>query len=131
MEKYSKPLEDFLSFLRQCSAELAEAIKTEELTDKQTQDILHHMELEDNTPFDYICEGIALTDIRNKRREAKDRRKILSPVVEWTETNQKTVNMLTQILGKVRKEEQSAAAVRYYIDRTDIVEKILEDNDRI
>lgn len=131
MEKYSKPLEDFLSFLRQCSADLAEAIKTEELTDKQTQDILHHMELEDNTPFDYICEGIALTDIRNKRREAKDRRKILSPVVEWTETNQKTVNMLTQILGKVRKEEQSAAAVRYYIDRTDIVEKILEDNDRI
>lgn len=129
MERYSKSLEDFLGFLRQCEAALSDAVKAEELADKQTQDILHQMELNNNTPYDYICEGIALTDIRNKRREAKDRKKILNPIVEWAAENQKTINILTQILGKVRKEERAATSRRHYINRTDIIEKILEDND--
>lgn len=97
--------------------------------EKQTQDILHHIELKENSLFDYIRLGLALRGIRKKRRKAKDTEKILVPMVEWISANQKVIAGLTQVLGKVRKEEKTAMSPRYYINRTDIVEKVLSDYD--
>lgn len=127
--KYSKELENFLNFLRQCEADMKAAAETKELMDKQTQDILHHIELKENSLFDYICLGLALRGIRKKRREAKDTEKILTSVLEWISANRKVIDGLSQVLGRIRKEEKVAMSQRYYINRTDIVEKVLEDHD--
>lgn len=128
MKHYSKELEDFILFLNECEADLKNAREVETLMDRQTQDILHHIELEESSHYDYICEGVSLKDIRNRRRVAKNEEKVLTPMVEWVCANRKTIDSLRQVLGKIRKEER-AAAQRFYVNRTDVIEKILKDND--
>ena len=65
-------LNAFLSFLRTCEETNRLAILTENDMDRQTQDILHNIELNENSQYDYICQGFTLRDIRRKRRKAKD-----------------------------------------------------------
>ena len=59
----STELNDFLSFLRTCEESNRLAILTENDTDRQTQDILHNIELNENSQYDYICQGFTLRDI--------------------------------------------------------------------
>ena len=68
----STELNAFLSFLRTCEESNRLAILTENDMDRQTQDILHNIELNENSQYDYICQGFTLRDIRRKRRNAKD-----------------------------------------------------------
>lgn len=59
----STELNAFLSFLRTCEESNRLAILTENDMDRQTQDILHNIELNENSQYDYICQGFTLRDI--------------------------------------------------------------------
>lgn len=78
---------------------------------------------------DYIALSIEQKSIRQNRRKAKDVRETLTQFVEWITTNKKFVDNLTQMLGKVRKVEKNVEKERHYVNRTDILKKVLLDND--
>lgn len=126
--KDSEKLSAFLDFLRNSDEELDIACFIQRDMDQATQDILHHIEMQENTQHELILEGIALKDIRQKRRNAKDRERILTPVVEWYAANQRVVNDLQRLLGKVRKEEKSIEN-RTYTNRTEVVRMILQEGE--
>ena len=126
--KDSEKLSAFLDFLRSSDEELYIVCSIQRDMDQATQDILHHIEMQENTQHEFILEGIALKDIRQKRRNAKDRERILTPVVEWYAANQRVVNDLQRLLGKIRKEEKSIEN-RTYTNRTEVVRMILQEGE--
>ena len=129
MKKYSEEIEHFLGFLEQCKADLKEAEKQEVLADKQTQDILHCLEFQELSLHDYIALSIEQKNIRQNRRKAKDARETLTQFVDFVSANKRFIDQLTQMLGKVRKAEKNVEKERHYVDRTDILEKVLSDNE--
>ena len=129
MKKYSEEIEHFLNFLEQCKADMKEAEKQEVLADRQTQDILHCLEFQELSMHDYIALSIEQKNIRQNRRKAKDVRETLTQFVEWITANKKFVDNLTQMLGKLRKAEKNVEKQRHYVDRTDVLKKILSNNE--
>lgn len=119
----STELNAFLSFLRTCEESNRLAILTENDMDCQTQDILHNIELNENSQYDYICQGFALRDIRRKRRKAKDIKEATAPICNWMKENRKVINDLERLLGDVRKQEKQAQN-RSYTNRTGIMKKL-------
>lgn len=93
--------------------------------DLRTQDILHNMELRENSQYDYICQGIALKDIRKRRRKAKDTKEITDLICDWSASRRGIIKELEQLLGKVRKAEKRTSN-RIYIDKTDVLKTLLE-----
>ena len=91
--------------------------------DRQTQDILHNIELNENSQYDYICQGFTLRDIRRKRRNAKDIKEATAPICNWMKENRKVINDLERLLGEVRKQEKQAQN-RSYINRTGVMKKL-------
>ncbi len=123
----SQSLSDFLEFLRQSQQDYSIAADIETTKSKETQDILHKIELEDVKYHDYAKLGKALKSIRNERREAKNIQLQLAPLVGWIKENQNIVRGLERLLGEVRKAETNIKNAHYY-PRTDVVNEILENN---
>ncbi len=124
--KYSEPIEEFLNFLREAQEAYNIAALSEKEADDETQYILHGLELNENKYHDCARLALALAKVRQERREAKDTRLQLQPVIDWAGQNAKTVKGLEQLLGVVRKAEKNLDC-RFYRPKTDIVEKALED----
>lgn len=122
--KYSEKLDEFLSFLRECSQEYTVASMAETEMNDETQDLLHCLELNDNKYHDLARISKALAIVRQGRREAKDKEMILEPIAEWTQQNGRTIKELERLLGAVRKAERNTEG-RIYAPRTDIVDKVL------
>lgn len=98
MDKFSGQIEDFLKFCKSC-VELNKIAAVKEIDlDNQTQDILHNIELNENYPYDYVLQGLALRNIRKERREVKDIQRITYPVVQWAKQNQKRSTSLRSCL---------------------------------
>ena len=93
--------------------------------DNRTQDILHRMELAENSQYDYICMGFTLKDVRQKRRQAKDLKEITQLICKFSHDYKIPIQELKQLLGAVRKAEKRTEN-RYYCDRTDVVKNILK-----
>ena len=123
----SQSLSDFLEFLRQSQQDYSIAADIETTKSKETQDILHKIELDDVKYHDYAKLGKALKSIRNERREAKNIQLQLAPLVGWIKENQNVVRGLERLLGEVRKAETNIKNAHYY-PRTDVVNEILENN---
>ncbi len=123
----SQSLSDFLEFLRQSQQDYSIAADIETTKSKETQDILHKIELDDVKYHDYAKLGKALKSIRNERREAKNIQLQLAPLVGWIKENQNIVRGLERLLGEVRKAETNIKNAHYY-PRTDVVNEILENN---
>lgn len=121
--KQSEYIEAFLKFLKDSSEQFSIAQSVEKDMDMQTQDILHHIELQENTPFEYITEGLFLRNIRRKRRRAKDTQRILKPVIAWVSDNARIIRSLEKLLGEVRKAERYTEN-QSYSPKTDVMEKI-------
>ena len=119
----STELNAFLCFLRTCEESNRLAILTENDMDRQTQDILHNIELNENSQYDYICQGFTLRDIRQKRRKAKDMKEATAPICNWMKENRKVINDLERLLGDVRKQEKQAQN-RSYTNRTGVMKKL-------
>ena len=92
--------------------------------DAATQDILHHIELEENTQQDYIYEGLQLHRVRKERRQAKDTQRMTKPIQEWTAANKRVIRDLEKLLGEVRRQERYIES-RSYTPKTDVL-RILE-----
>lgn len=72
IDDFSGKISNFLDFLKYCEDLNRQATVMEIDMDNRTQDILHRMELAENSQYDYICMGFTLKDVRQKRRQAKD-----------------------------------------------------------
>lgn len=78
--KDSEHLEVFLSFLRDASAQAIQAIEDERETDKQTQDILHRLELYMDSYHETARLGKLLRQVRQCRRKAKETYERTKPI---------------------------------------------------
>ena len=124
--QYSAQIENFLRFLMNCDEEYNIAVSRENDADAATQDILHHIELKENSQLDYIYEGLQLHRIRKERRRAKDTQQLTKPIKEWAEVNKRIIKELEQLLGEVRRQERYIEN-RSYTPKTDVL-RILEDD---
>lgn len=124
--QYSAQIENFLRFLTNCDEEYNIAVQSESNADAATQDILHHIELEENTQQEYIFEGLQLSHIRKERRKAKDTQRLTKPIREWTAANKRVIRDLEKLLGEVRRQERYIES-RSYTPKTDVL-RILEDD---
>lgn len=126
--KNSDYISDFLAFLRTLQSDYRVAKLNEEEADKETQDILHRIEL-DNDSYDDIAKmAMGIKTIRQKRRCAKDTIVSANPALKWIEENSKAIKSLEKCLGETRKIEQGLEN-RHYLAKTDIVTQILGYND--
>ncbi len=120
--KYSEHIDAFLTFLRDAEYWHSCGCADEDEANRKTQDILHSLELDEHDGTELAVLAGAIKGIREERRAAKDKRMQLQPVVEWTAENKPVINKLEQLLGKVRKIENSTES-RHYNPKTDIVKK--------
>lgn len=123
----SQSLSDFLEFLRQSQQDYSIAIDIELTKSKETQDILHKIELDDIKYHEYAKLGKALKSIRNERREAKNTKQQLEPLIGWVEGNQAVLRGLERLLGELRKVEINIKNAHYY-PCTEVVNEILKND---
>lgn len=120
-------ISEFLSFLRKVQTEYNIAAEREKDADEETQDILHRLELEEDSLQDMEKMTEALKEVRRRRREAKDSKMMSEPVMDWLLKNKEMVNSLEQVLGEVRKIEKRIRN-RTYTEKTGIVEEIFKNS---
>ncbi len=128
--EYSKGLEEFLKYLKDCQTAYDISLTTQDETEEMTQDLLHQLELGDNSYHDQAHLARTLSDIRKQRREAKFTIQQLQPLIDWTTNNSITIKGLEQLLGKIRKEELKTTQL-HYNNRTSIVEETLGRKERL
>lgn len=121
MKKYSLGIENFLQFLRDVKEVYDISKLKENDADNETQDILHKLELDDNSYHETASLAKLLRIVRQERRKAKDNALMTAPVVDWVEENERVIKSLERLLGAVRKAEKSTEG-RYYNPKTDIIE---------
>ncbi len=118
--KPSKHLEDFLNFLDQCAREYQYAYDNVSKEDRRLQDLLHEMEF----AADKAERNRVATKLQGSRRECrrnKDMVKLYEKIVRFSEdqSNRRTINLLRQLLGQQRKEEEYLQGNRVYKKRVD------------
>ena len=118
--KPSKHLEDFLNFLDQCVREYQYAFDNMSKEDKRLQDLLHEIEF----AADKAEKNRAATSLQRSRRERrknKDMVKLYERIVKFSEdqSNRRTINLLRQLLGQQRKEEEYLQSNRMYKKRVE------------
>lgn len=114
----SKLVEYFLDYMRECQQQYKINNSIFQESDKETQDILHKIELEKLSYHEYARLCVELAKIRQERRKAKDTVMILEPIINYLEQNKSMVDSLSQLLGKVRKEEKRIEN-RFYLPKSE------------
>lgn len=120
-EKYSTSIEDFLAFLRDSATQRHIAEADSKQADDETQDILHRLELCDDSYYDTARLAKELRTVRRNRRVAKDKYDTSALVDNWAQENAGVIKSLERLLGAIRKVEDSQAN-RIYWNRTDVVQ---------
>lgn len=123
----SKGIDDFLKFLREVEQTNRCAVTDEQEASDETQDILHLLELEEQSYHDSAQLAKKLKSIRQARRRAKDTITQTVPIIEWIKSNRNVINGLEQLLGRVRKEEKNAEG-RIYTPKTNVISKYKKSN---
>lgn len=118
--KPSEHLSGFLDFLDQCAKEYKYASDNMSREDRRLQDLLHEIEF----AADKAERNRAATSLqksRKERRKSKDMVKLYERIVKFTEdqSNRRTINLLRQLLGQQRKEEEYLQSNRTYKKRVD------------
>ena len=85
---------------------------------------MHRLELYDDPYLERKKLYDLIPYIRRDRRESKDSIEVLTPIVQYIESNRKTISCLQQLLGEVRKAERKQRE-RIYSNRTNIVKDTL------
>lgn len=122
---YSERLSDFLEFIRKAQSEYNIACQTESEAVAETQDIEHYLELYHLDYYEYARLAKLLAEVRQKRRQAKDARLQLQPVIEWQAENGQVIKALERLLGSVRREERAQQG-RHYTPKSGIVAAALQ-----
>ena len=113
-DKPSEHIKSFLDYLRKCNEEYSLNNSVLQEMDRQTQDILHKIELEKISYHEHARLNKELAEVRKSRRKAKDRVIVLNPVAEYIDKNRSVFNSLSQLLGDVRKEEKRLENRMYF-----------------
>lgn len=116
----SRHLEDFLNFLDQCAREYRYASDNMATEDKRLQDLLHELEFAaDKAERNRVATSLQRS--RRERRRSKDKVKLYERIVKFSEdqNNRRTINLLRQLLGQQRKEEEYLRSNRTYKKRVD------------
>jgi methyl-accepting chemotaxis protein len=123
-ENPSNELEQFLDFIAETNhiVDMANQWCTD--TENETQDILHAIEIGNLSYQQNAKLAKKLREIRQWRREAKDTIEKYRAIVDWVESNSKTINQLQSVLGATRKAEK-AVANRSYRQRTNILKETI------
>lgn len=114
----SKSIKYFLNFMRECQEQYNINNSILQESDKEIQDILHKIELEKLSYHEYARLSIELSKIRQERRKAKDTIMVLEPIVSYLEQNKSIIDSLSELLGKVRKEEKRLEN-RFYLPKSE------------
>lgn len=121
--KNSEYISSFLKFLKDIQTDYNIALETEKEADRETQDILHRLELGNDSYHDMAQMSKIIKSVRLKRRKAKDAKTEAEPVIRWIKESPQTVRALEQLLGEVRKAEKYNSN-RHYINKTGILDEI-------
>lgn len=111
-DKNEKIISDFAALIKQAYADYKRYEKEVGDMDKATQDVLHQLELgEKITVSKWSKELVA---VRKKRRMAKDKVEELAPLYQYFVDNQKSINVLPNMIGEIRaiKKNQSKRVYR-------------------
>lgn len=127
--KNSEHISNFLEFLRNIQTDYNIAQETEKEADRETQDILHRLELGSDSYHDMARMSKTIKSVHLKRRKAKDAKTEAEPVMRWLKESPQTVRVLEQLLGEVRKAEKYNSN-RHYTNKTGILDGIDERKER-
>lgn len=117
-------LRSFVKFLKDVKARYDFAVDELERCERETQDILHYIELGDNLN---AMKGFkaykSLSEIRRRRRIYKNELELLKPVYQYLlNQDPKLADRLAQVQGDCRKGKEKIE-LRSYTCKTDILEE--------
>lgn len=113
--KFSLVISDFLNAIDTALKDYAWNYDEVGRMDKLTQDYLHKLELDGLDYGERAKVATKLSQCRQLRRGSKDTVEILSPLVEFLETEKgkNLVNLTREVLGKTRKVEDKMETRTY------------------
>ena len=115
----SEEIKRFLNFLEEAKKDYDSSYQAVGIEDKRSQDLLHAIEFEHlSENWDGLCRKLKWS--RMERRRNKDIVENLQPIYDFLNDsrNEKTLNLLPQVLGSVRKIEERHQN-RSYIPRVE------------
>ena len=121
----SERLAELVSYLQDVPKMVLEAYGAVNQSDLERNDLLHYIEMREDADVEEAYSRLRGVNIR--RRQAKDTLAVLEPLASWIEKNQKEVNKLSEVLGKMRRAE-SGIEGRVYSTRTDILNGLIDGN---
>lgn len=106
--QFSKCLEDFAAMVRRTQSDYAWNAEEVNRLDKETQDYLHKLELEDLDYSERAKVATALRNCRRYRRMSKDTVEVLEPFINFlnTDRGRNLINLTNEVLGQTRKIEE-------------------------
>lgn len=113
-------LHEFIQLLQDVRREYHSAQDAEKEADAQLQDIIHHLELHDDSYHETARLGKLIRQIRRERRKAKETVELLAPVDAWANENKAVIHSLERLLGTVCH-IQEAQNKRVYRPRTEVL----------
>lgn len=116
--KYSKPISDFLDFIKDAEKKYNSAQDELDFLAKERTDIDHEIEFAANKRE---AQRSAWKFHQNQvdRRYNKDLMLMLEPLVRLIESDRKTFERLRNVLGEVRKKEDFTGSDRKYYSRVE------------
>lgn len=114
-------LQNFMAFAKDVITRYEENQRLWDETDKQTQDILHFIELSENLNAANGYKAYKkLAEVRRNRRQYKSEIDLLEPLYEYLKNNMSVINQLTMIQGKCRTNKETIQ-MRSYSMRTEVI----------
>ena len=106
--QFSKSLEDFAEMIRRAQSDYAWNSDEVNRLDRQTQDYLHKLELEELDYSERAKIATALRNCRRLRRMSKDTVEVLEPFISFlnTDKGKNLINLTNEVLGQTRKVEE-------------------------
>ena len=116
----SEAIQDFMNHIKQWRLEYELARENVGIEDKRLQDLLHELEFSANEKERNRI-AAKLRESRRIRRENKNKVLLLEYTVQFLEDkqNRETLNQLTQLLGRQRKQETFLQSERTYTPRVE------------
>ena len=116
----SEAIQDFMNHIKQWRLEYELARENVGIEDKRLQDLLHELEFSANAKERNRI-AAKLRESRRIRKKKKNKVLLLEYTVQFLEDkqNRETLNQLTQLLGRQRKQETFLQSERTYTPRVE------------
>lgn len=102
---YSQTIETFLNFLKNCESENHIAIENLSSCEKEQQNLLHELELNDLNYNGRAKVATQISRMRHHRRNSKDTIELTKEIMNFCNEQKPAIKKLERILGEIRKYE--------------------------